>query len=305
MPRPSFFIVGAPKSGTTSLCEYLDQHPDIFICKPKEPDFFGSDLKKPEKPRTPDEYLGLFEQGVGNLCGEGSTIYFLSRNAPKEIHDFNPDAKIIIMLREPVSLLYSLHSQLIYDLHEDILDFAQALDAESERRQGKRIPKTCRREDLLLYRDVVNFSKHVERYINQFGRDRVKVIIFDDFAKNPEKIFQEVLFFLELGSYSLQSFISHNSNKKIINHKTYQFFRNPPDWLFALGNIIIPETLAPIRRKIGWKIIHKAKAALVKSEARKPMNPILRKELTLEFSDKNQRLSSLLERDLSSWNSFN
>ena len=144
MNKPSFFIVGAPKCGTTSLCKYLEQHPDIFIPSIKELYYFCTDSTGKKRANTLEEYLSFFEGGKGKLCGEGSVWYLFSKEAASEIYKFNPEAKIIIMLREPVSLMYSLHSMhLANGSNEDILDFKLALEAEEDRKQGKRIPEKC------------------------------------------------------------------------------------------------------------------------------------------------------------------
>lgn len=123
MKYPDFFIVGAPKCGTTSMCNYLDQHPDIFISNPKELNFFGADLTPPPRKITLEEYLSHFQDSQAKICGEGTPFYLLSQAAGQEIKALNPDAKIIIMLRDPVALIYSLHSQLLFGSSENVADF--------------------------------------------------------------------------------------------------------------------------------------------------------------------------------------
>lgn len=126
--QPSFFIVGAPKAGTTALSKYLGRHPEIFVPPRKELNYFNKGLVRVSPIKTLDEYLSFFAEGKGKICGEASPVYLRTPNAAKEIHDFNPDAKIIIMLREPVSLLRSFHSQLLWNGNtEDIEDFQTAI----------------------------------------------------------------------------------------------------------------------------------------------------------------------------------
>ena len=303
MKKTDFFIIGAPKSGTTSLCNYLDQHPDICISNPKEPDYFGSDLLKPDKPKTKEEYLSCFKGGsTEQLWGEGSTIYWLSQKAPQEIYDFNPQAKIIVMLREPVSLLYSLHSQLIFDLHEDITDFKLALEAEKERKQGKKIPPKCRRLNLLFYSEVVHFTDHLKRYLNVFGSNKVKIIIFDDFVKDTANVYRETLDFLSVNSNFQPSFNIYNANKTISNFTLYQFFRDPPPWIFAMGRMVTPSCLVKYRRKLGWNFI-KTQKLLTPNKSRSPLDPELYQQLQYKFEKEVNKLSCLLERDLSEWKS--
>jgi len=100
--KPNFFIVGAPKCGTTSMTEYLKQHPDIFIPEEKEPHYFGSDLEYPRITKTEAQYLRLFSEAQDERrLGEASVWYLFSQRAAQEIYEFNPLSRIIIMLRTP------------------------------------------------------------------------------------------------------------------------------------------------------------------------------------------------------------
>ena len=115
--KPGFFIVGAPKCGTTSFYHYLRQHPQIFMPDNKEPHYFGSDLKKrsDEFIKTEEEYLSLFKDADSSqMAGEASTFYLYSKAAQKEIKGFNPHAKIIIMLRNPIDFLHSLRISFVF-----------------------------------------------------------------------------------------------------------------------------------------------------------------------------------------------
>ena len=110
MPIPNFFIVGAPKCGTTALCEYLKYHPNVFMSTPKEPHYFAEDFERYRHVKTEDKYLALFGDCNDRhlMIGEASVFYLRSTRAVSLIRDFNPDAKIIVMLRNPVDMVYSL-----------------------------------------------------------------------------------------------------------------------------------------------------------------------------------------------------
>jgi len=134
MRRPNFFIVGAPKCGTSALFAYLNQHPQVFMAHLKELHFFGTDVRYPARP-TLDQYLLHFAKAREELrVGEASTSYLFSQSAAQEIRAFNPAARIVIMLRNPVDMMYSLHSEMLYWLNEDIEDFEAALEAEEKRK---------------------------------------------------------------------------------------------------------------------------------------------------------------------------
>ena len=140
MRRPDFFIVGAPKCGTTAMNDYLKDHPELFIPARKKLHFFGSDLELRRSRRiTTQEYLSYFALArAEKRLGEASVWYLYSQRAAAEIKAFSPAARIIIMLRNPVDMMYSMHSQRLYSGKQDIRDFAEALEVEEERRQGLR-----------------------------------------------------------------------------------------------------------------------------------------------------------------------
>jgi len=182
--RPNFFIVGAPRSGTTSIWTYLSRHPNVYMSYQKEPMYFGSDLTK-----SPNEffvletnaYLEMFQRGADKtIRGEASVMYLFSKKAAQEIHAFNPNARILIMLRNPVEMIYSFHGQLRWGGYENIADFDEALAAEADRRRGLRVPKSALVPEVLYYSEVAEFAPQVERYLRVFPRDQIKIILFDD-----------------------------------------------------------------------------------------------------------------------------
>ena len=134
MKKPDFFIVGAPKCGTTALAEYLRQHPDVFFSDPKEPCYFCNDFPRKRYVESESDYTALFRKAKsGSILGEGSVWYLYSECAIENIYQFNPNAKIIAMIRNPVDLVYSLHSQLVYSGEETISDFEEAWDIQYKR----------------------------------------------------------------------------------------------------------------------------------------------------------------------------
>ena len=158
MRRPDFFIVGAPKCGTTAMVRYLATHPDVFVAR-KEMHFFGKDLQFGHQfyRRAEKAYMAEFEKWEGQRRGgEGSVWYPSSKLAAAEIKAFNPDARIIIMLREPVEMLYSLYSTFCWDGNEQLPTFEEAVTAESDRRAGRNIPRRTYFAAGLLYHEVVD-----------------------------------------------------------------------------------------------------------------------------------------------------
>ncbi|MGD0599136.1 MAG: sulfotransferase [Terriglobales bacterium] len=214
--KPDFFIVGAPKSGTTALYSYLGGHPDIGMSKHKEPHFFAPDiLGHQRQSRTLAQYLSNFDRATGkSRIGEASTGYLASRRAPQEILDFNPSAQIIVMLRNPIDVIHSLHSMRLCSGAEHITRFELAVDSQEQRYwqlgplRGEPVPS-------LSYREMTRFSEQIQRYFDAFGRERVHVILFDDFAKAPGIAYEKVLSFLGLRSDGRRSFEIINGNRRM------------------------------------------------------------------------------------------
>jgi GrpB-like predicted nucleotidyltransferase (UPF0157 family) len=195
MRKPNFFIVGAPRCGTASMYAYLKQHPEIYCSIDKEPHFFGSDLSvMPGTIRETELYLELFA-GAGDRprAGEASVWYLSSERAPFEIRAFSPDAKILILLREPAQMAHSLYSLYVRTGNEELPTFEEALAAEPERRRRHRIPAGAYFPEGLLYAEAARYSAKVQRYFEVFGRENVHCILFDDFVRDTAAAYRKAL----------------------------------------------------------------------------------------------------------------
>jgi len=220
MRKPDFFIVGAPKCGTTAMYRWLKAHPEIFV-PVKEIHHFGKDLDHRRPPVSAERYAALFSPATSahKALGDVGVWYLLSTDAADEIYQYAPQAKIIIMLRRPVEMLYSLHSQLLYSGEEDLVDFGAALEAEAERAEGHRIPHSTHRgleappSECLLYSRVGAFAAQVERYLSRF--EQVHVVLHDDIVNDPAEVFRGVLDFLEVDSSFKADFSVVNPNTTV------------------------------------------------------------------------------------------
>src|SRR5262249_26128809 len=217
MRKPDFFIVGAPKCGTTALNDYLQAHPEIFIPAKKEIHFFGADLPFLKGKRvTEQEYMTYFAPaGNEKRVGESSVWYLYSQQAAAEIKAFSPAARIIIMLRNPVDMMYSLHSQRVYNDNENLVKFEEALAAEADRRQGKRLYQSALNTMGFFYRAAATYTPQVQRYFAVFGREQVHVIIFDDFKDATAEVYRQTCEFLEVDPQFQPEFRIVNANKGV------------------------------------------------------------------------------------------
>ena len=238
--RPNFFIVGAPKCGTTALHAYLDAHPEIFMSHYKEPHFFGSDLRRRRRP-TKSQYFSCFARARNEKrVGEASALYLYSKRAAAEIKEFCPEARIIIMLRDPVEMLYSKHSQSIFSGNEVINDFEEALEAEADRKLGLRIPRGVKLDAILFYRDIGRYTEQVQRCFDVFGRANVHVIVYDDFQDDTASVYRETLRFLGVDQEFQPCFEVKNPNKVVRNRVLHRILRSPRSPLVRIGRLIIP-----------------------------------------------------------------
>lgn len=182
-PVPNLFLVGAPKCGTTSLHEYLRRHPQIFFPfsddnygRVKEPNHFCPELEILEKNaiKGRKDYHDLYRGSErARWRGNASTNYLFSETAPERIKRFCPDARILIMLRPPVDMMRSYHSELLRHHHEDIVDYHEALSASEDRRNGLRIPKHTVVPKCLDYFAMSRFAEQIERYYHILSRTLV------------------------------------------------------------------------------------------------------------------------------------
>ena len=218
--KVDFFIVGAPKSGTTSLYHYLDQHHDISMSIVKEPNYFSAEeLKRQElyyKAKIIseiDEYNNLFERKKNNqLLGEASVSYLFYSDVASKIKLYNPDAKIIILLRNPVERAYS-HYNMDRRLGYVKEDLTKIINDSSVKNHS------------LYYQQYIQLGQYytqVKNYIDVFGRDNVCVMLYDHLKENNKKLTDKVISFLKLKEYDgIDYDIPYNSSKnsdfKIVN----------------------------------------------------------------------------------------
>jgi len=190
---PNFFIVGAGRCGTTSLYEYLKKTPGIYMSPVKEPKFFSRIdpvYLDPPVIRDKKKYLALFKKVKDEKAiGESSPLYMSDPQSPKLIHDTVPNARIIVMLRDPVERSFS--SYLVRKgLDRETLPFRDAIKKalNSQNYGSRRIV------------DGSFYSQQVKTYLDTFGKNLVKIIIFEEFVKDVRRVVKDVLEFLQVNT---------------------------------------------------------------------------------------------------------
>ena len=289
-PRPNLFIVGAPRCGTTKLHVDLGKHPEIFMPARKEPHFFSTDINEAfvaHQKRRPEnlfesmgDYLELFrDAGDAKVVGESSVYYLYSDRAAEAIREFAPEAKILILLRDPVDFLYSLHGRL-YSMVDETRPFARALELEAERREGRSLPRTVRYPGLLFYSDYARFSDRILRYRELFGPAQVRVVLLDDLRRDPVATYRDILSFLEVE------------------------LRDPPADTPTNENMEARSRLLAYCLRLRWlggkwnRLDSKLERWNGRAAKRRPMDPSLRARLRKEQRPEVETLSRLIGRDL-------
>jgi hypothetical protein len=293
--RPDFFMVGAPKCGTTAMTSYLGRHPQIFMPAAKELHFFGADLDYRRRRPTEVEYLAAFANAAdAKRAGEASVGYIYSKRAPREILDFSPRADILIMLRDPVEMIQSQHAQELFMGQEDITDLEAALAAEPDRASGRRIPAGSTQPYLLRYTWIARYADHVERYLDAFGRDRVHVTLFDDFTRDTPAAYADVVGFLGCDAGYRLDFPIVNQRKGVRSTTLQRIVRDPPGILRSAARRALP-LAARVRLRHAFYRANTRRATV------SPMSDALRRQLRTEFAPDVRRLADLIGRDLTAW----
>lgn len=202
---PDFFIVGQLKSGTTALYEMLGQHPQIFMPDRKEPRFFAEEMYHRDPPRpggtpqTLEEYLQWFAAARSDqLIADASPSYLWSRTAAERIAELKPSARIVAVVREPASMVRSLHLELVQLYVETETDLGRAISLEGSRREGRHLSRHTYWPKMLQYAEFTRYVEQLERYYEVFPAEQILVLVYDDFRRDNQATLRRVLRFLDL-----------------------------------------------------------------------------------------------------------
>jgi Sulfotransferase domain len=291
--RPDFVIAGAAKCGTTALFTYLAQHPSVAVPTEKEPGFFSADI--PGGMSDPEEYRALFAAAPAHcLSGEASTRYLYSRVAIERLIAHNPRVKVIVLLRNPIDAVCSLHGYAYRYGHESIGDFERAWRA-----QGTRLgyEQAASRGDRPLieydYRATYHYAEQVRRVFEHVPPPQRLFVVYEEFFARPAAQYAGVLDFLSLAPAGPRTFEAVNTYEGVRSSRIESLIRNPPARLKDL--------YAPVRPLMKAAGLHPLRLLTRANRARRekpPLRPAFRQELEQYFAPDVAQLESLLGRRL-------
>ena len=294
---PDFLVAGSPKCGTTAVHSYLRRQRGVFVPLEKEPNYFSRDVRL-RKSKTREEYLALFERAPSTaLVGEVSVWYLYSREAARAILKSCGKVKIVAMLRNPVEATAALHAQLVLEGDEPITDLEAALEAN---RNGSRPDISgWKGRECLDYERVYSYSEQLERFLELFGRERVHVVLFDDWRRDTRAAYEGLCDFLGIEASPGIDYAVVNPHKRVTRPRLRDWSRRSNRGLRALGRVLLPGER--LRQGVRRPLARVLKSAYTRVEPRAELPEGLRNRLVERFAPDVERLSSLTGRDLSHW----
>lgn len=287
---PNFLIVGAAKSGTTSLYEYLKEHPEVFMPEWKEPAFFAP----PEAGglRSPEDYAALFGNVTDEKAiGEASVAYLCSSESPRKIKDFlGNGVKIIMALRNPVDMAYSLWGHQLREGFED-LSFEDALAKEKERLAN---PQFARKKGSWVmdyaYSYRASYAGQIAAFDKIFSKDHIKILIYEEFYQDILPRYADLCRFLNIDDSFSPEGGKYNVAGAARSQRLQNFLHRPSGLKNAVKKII-PD---PMRQRIR-KTLEKV------NRIDRPLPPLpseTRKELEKIFYNDVRQLEARIGRSL-------
>ena len=285
--KVDFFIVGAPKAGTTSLYHYLSEHPQVEMSSQKEPDYFSDKAIHQQgmyygknRVNTLDKYESLFVQKEGVVYGEGSVSYLFYDNVAEDIKKYNPNAKIIIMLRNPIERAFS-HYLMDYRLGLVSDSFENIITKKSKHKNAH-----------LFYQQYIEVSKYanqIQRYLDFFEKENILFIDYEDFKNNVSKTVDQVYDFLNISTEFAADINTKYNTFTMPKNKGIRFI-----YSFVFLRKILTFFL-PIY------LVKNIRAFLFKADKKPELLKETRSQLSIIFNNDIKKLDEVLGKNYSKW----
>ena len=273
--KPNFFILGAGKCGTSSLYQYLKQHPEIFMSPVKEPSFFCEHF---QVVTDPIRYFNLFN-GVKKekIIGEASHVYLTNPSSAKILKCLFPDAKFLLIFRNPADRAYSLYHQQRRHGFEYINSFEKALEAEKWRNNSKEFKASCPHYFYnYLYFHSGLFGEQLDRYYSYFDKKQFHFLTLSQLKSNPLKELKKIYAFLEIDLDFIPEINLYNSG-----HLTTRFPFAQYHWTNT------------IKTRLKWNSLLDKMFQRYNFKEKKPINIETREHLLIDYRKDIEKLESL------------
>tara|TARA_B100000029_G_scaffold345396_1_gene337800 strand:+ start:2330 stop:3199 length:870 start_codon:yes stop_codon:yes gene_type:complete len=287
--KPNFFIVGGSKCGTTNMSYYLNEHENVFIPEHMEPYYYSrfdisKDFQRQSMITDEKNYLKLFKNAKnGQAIGESSPVYLQCPHAPIEIKKDNPDAKIIISIRNPIDKAHSSYFSYKF-MNNDERSFSEKIDL---------FQNQCSSNEFFIFNFIEDglFSKHIKRFQSNFSSEQIKIIFFEEYIKNTPQHIKSIFEFLDIDSEINLKSQPKNSFRVPKNRVANSLLKNQK--FRKISEKLVPNVY---RNRIGEKFF-------VKQSTKPAMNSDDRLRLKQIFEPEFESLSNLLDRKLP-WKDF-
>jgi hypothetical protein len=293
---PDFFIVGAPKAGTTALHEGLRLHPDVHLPRQKDvpSPYVGTDLRFGRWQLSEDAYRASLSPGAGeSIVGETCVWYLYSKTAATEIARLRPDAQIVMVLRNPVEMIAGQHEQFLYNGNEVLERLEDALEAEEDRAQGRRIPRSAHFPDGLRYVETARYAGQVRRYLDAFPPEQLGIFLYEDLVADETGVVARIL--RRIGASPTEEPLPRVNEAKHVRNRTLQrVLMTPPPALERAYHRVVPQRYHC--RLAAWGVRNN-----VVKRRRPPLSRELRERLVGLLEDDIRELAGLIGRDLDRW----
>ena len=279
--KPNFFILGAAKSGTTSLFHCLEGHPEVFIPPLKETNFFSDGFQGFDSITRATHYFERMGEGKGKKrIGEGSHSYLTSPRAAKTLKLLFPDCKLLVILRNPADRGFSLYHHLRRLGYEKYSTFEKALEAEEWRMNDQKFIDTCGENiyNVMYFRSGF-YGEQIQRYQKYFDADQLLITTFDKLIQDSKAVLSEICEFLEI-DYNLCPGLP-SANKGSV---TARF-----PWLNHFFSIRLGRIIFPVDKPLGIKDHFKKHLFVPKPK----LNPDTKRMLMEKYADDQALLHEL------------
>jgi len=288
--RVDFFVIGAPKCGTTSFCDALARHPEICFSRPKEPHFFYRTPLCPA-PETNEAYsrecFPHFDPNTHRACGEGTPRILESAEALDRVLETFPDARFLVLVRDPLEMFFSWHGEMLRSFQEDVRDPVKAWRLCGARREGRRVPASCRDPRNLAYDRVCALGSHLDRVMERLDRSRVLVVETERVRTAPGDVLAGTWRFLGVSAVGPSEISALNTARALPSETALTWARRLYGWKCRmLGD-----------RPLPFGLNDRARALLFRRETDRGPSAIPPVEMEAFFEGERERLRSCLSRN--------